>query len=141
MDLLSNLIELAPIFQVVPLTTGYLASAGALHTKESGVKRAETLGAGALPDTSDPVCDCCFAKFKVVSLKNSICICKGLRIVFCSIEGILMIFSIQSKEAFRALLRSDTGQVVPFVTLLNRSQVYKKLTGRRLASAQLNLKR
>ena len=51
---------------------------------------------------------------------------------------ITMILLLQSKETFRALLRTDTGESIPFSTLYNRSQVYRKLTGRRLASARLN---
>jgi hypothetical protein len=49
-----------------------------------------------------------------------------------------LMLSSQSKETFRALLRSDIGESVPFSTLHNRSQVYNKITGRRLASARLN---
>lgn len=52
-----------------------------------------------------------------------------------------LILPSQSKETFRALLRTDTGESVPFSTLHNRSQVYSKLTGRRMASARLNLER
>ena len=48
---------------------------------------------------------------------------------------------LQSKETFRSLLRSDVGEAIPFSTLHNRSQVYKKLTGRKLANAQLNLEK
>ena len=42
-------------FQVVPLTTGYLASAGTLYTKETQGNKVVTLCAGALPDSADPV--------------------------------------------------------------------------------------
>jgi hypothetical protein len=40
--------------KVVPLTTGYLASVGALYTKGTNGNN-KTLGAGALPETADPV--------------------------------------------------------------------------------------
>ena len=49
--------------------------------------------------------------------------------------------SLQSRETFRAIIRSDIGESVPFSTLQNRSQIYQKLTGRKLAKAQLNLQR
>ncbi len=42
-------------FQVVPLTTGYLASAGTIRTKGTDGNRTVTLRAGALPDSADPV--------------------------------------------------------------------------------------
>ena len=47
----------------------------------------------------------------------------------------------QSRDTFRALLRREIGESIPFSTLQNRNQVYSKLTGRRLASAQRNFER
>ena len=41
----------------MPLTTGYLASAGTLYTKGTGGSRMTSLCAGALSDSADPVGD------------------------------------------------------------------------------------
>ena len=46
----------------MPLTTGYLASAGTLYTKGTGGSRMTSLCAGALSDSADPVGD--FNAFK-----------------------------------------------------------------------------
>jgi len=39
------------------------------------------------------------------------------------------------------LLRREVGESIPFSTLQNRNQVYTKLTGRKLASAQRNFEK
>lgn len=44
------------VVQVVPLTTGYLKSASAINSRGADPNRVVTLGAGALPDSADPVC-------------------------------------------------------------------------------------
>lgn len=55
----------------MPLTTGYLASAGTLYTKETQGNKVVTLCAGALPDSADPV------RFLSIYMKCFVCIKKS----------------------------------------------------------------
>jgi hypothetical protein len=124
----------------VPLTTGYLASAGTLYTKGTGGSRMTSLCAGALADSADPVGDINAFKHLATIPIAVLGIPCAWRFTCCFLF-IELTKLLQSKETFRSLLRSDVGEAIPFSTLHNRSQVYKKLTGRKLANAQLNLEK
>jgi hypothetical protein len=95
-----------------------------------------SLCAGALQDSADPVSFVTNTTYSVI-LSFNFLMEKGWN----SFVVMQLILLFQSKETFRAIIRSDIGETLPFSTLQNRSQIYKKLTGRKLAKAQLNLQR
>ncbi len=102
-------------------------AASAIGSKAVNPNRVVTLAAGALPDSADPV------GFPILILWSLLKCC-------CHRFVSLMHWS-QSRDTFRALLRREIGESIPFSTLQNRNQVYSKLTGRRLACAQRNMER
>jgi hypothetical protein len=86
---------------------------------------------------------CKILLIRFASLMNSPCAQMSLNSFTLPFADIALDLTLllQSKETFRAIIRSDVGVVVPFSTLHNRNQIYKKLTGRKLANAQLNLEK